>query len=87
MGTTSIRMDTGTRDRLAAVAGNLGVSQDVALNRLIDDYEMAGVHSAYARLQQDPEAWGTYRAELAEWDAVAADGMNAADDEYPEYRS
>ncbi len=33
--------------------------------------------AAYARLQADPEAWASYQAELAAWDATVADGLEA----------
>lgn len=85
MATTTIRMDTSTRDRLSAVARTYGVSQENALNRLIDEHEMGQVHAAYARLQDDPEAWADYQAELAEWDTTTGDGLPDAAEEYPEY--
>lgn len=85
MGTTTIRMNTGTRDRLSAIARQYGMSQETALNHLIDEHEMQQVHAAYARLQADPEAWADYQAELAEWDTTVGDGLPGARDEYPEY--
>jgi hypothetical protein len=86
MPTTTIKVNTTTRDRLSAIAQQQGVSQDAALQQLLDEHEMNQVHAAYARLQQeDPEGWRGYLAEQAEWDAVAGDGLPDARDEYPEY--
>jgi len=61
MATTTVRLDSRTRDRLAAVAREHfgGVSQEAALNRLIDEYEMRQVHAAYARLRDDPSSGPT----------------------------
>jgi len=87
MATTTVRLDSRTRDRLATVARDHfgGVSQEAALNRLIDEYEMRQVHAAYARLRDDPEAWADYEQELRLADSTAADGLGSARDEYPEY--
>lgn len=87
MATTTVRLDSRTRDRLAAVAREHfgGVSQEAALNRLIDEYEMHQVHAAYARLRNDPEQWVDYEQELLLADSTAADGLGNARDEYPEY--
>ncbi|MGH4015985.1 MAG: hypothetical protein ACRDSL_19100 [Pseudonocardiaceae bacterium] len=87
MATTTVRMDSCTRDRLAALAREDfgGVSQEAALNRLIDEHEMRQVHAAYARLRNDPEHWAGYEQELQLTDNTAADGLGNARDEYPEY--
>ena len=86
MSTTTIKVDTGTRDRLSAVAREQGISQDAALQRLLDEHEMNQVHAAYARLRrEDPEGWQEYLAEVAEWDVTAGDGLPDARDEYSEY--
>ncbi|MGQ0778433.1 MAG: hypothetical protein ACT4NY_29165 [Pseudonocardiales bacterium] len=87
MATTTVRLDSRTRDRLATVAREHfgGVSQEAALNRLIDEYEMRQVHAAYARLRDDPEQWADYERELRFADNTAADGLGNAREEYPEY--
>ncbi len=87
MATTTVRLDSRTRDRLASVAREHfgGVSQEAALNRLIDEHEMRQVHSAYARLRDDPEQWADYQQELRLAETTAADGLSSARDEYPEY--
>ena len=87
MATTTVRLDSRTRDRLASVAREHfgGVSQEAALNRLIDEYEMRQVHLAYARLRDYPEQWADYQQELRLAETTAADGLGGARDEYPEY--
>lgn len=87
MGTTTVRLASRTRDRLARVAREHfgGVSQEAALNQLIDEHEMRQVHLAYARLQDDPEQWADYQQELQLAESTAAEGLGNARDEYPEY--
>jgi hypothetical protein len=87
MATTTVRLDSHTRDRLATVAREHfgGVSQEAALNRLIDEHEMRQVHAAYARLRNDTEQWADYQQELRHTEGTVADGLGNARDEYPEY--
>lgn len=87
MSTTTIRVNTSSRDRLAEVARKYlgGVSQEAALNRLIDEYEMHRVHVEYERLRNDPVAWQEYQAELRLTDNAVGDGLGDASVEYPEY--
>lgn len=89
MQTTSVRVSPRTRERLGAIARDEfgGVSQDAALNLLIDEHEMRQVHVAYARLRADPDAWQEYVQELGIFDATTPDGLGAAADEYPEYNT
>jgi|AntDryMetagUQ889_1029465.scaffolds.fasta_scaffold03750_2 primase-polymerase (primpol)-like protein len=46
---------------------------------------MRQVHSAYARLRNDPEQWADYQQELRLAETTDADGIGSARDEYPEY--
>lgn len=87
MTTTTVRVSVRTRERLAAIAREDfgGISQEAALNRLIAEHEMRQVHTAYARLRDDPVAWAEYQRELAVTDASSGDGVGDARDEYPEY--
>ncbi|HEU0089930.1 MAG TPA: hypothetical protein VFQ77_20155 [Pseudonocardiaceae bacterium] len=87
MATTTVRIDSRTRDRLATVARQDfgGVSHEAALNRLIDEHEMQQVHAAYARLRNHPDQWADYQQELRLTENSAADGLCSARDEYPEY--
>jgi len=85
MSTTTIKVDTNTRDRLAAVAREQGISQDAALQNLLDEHVMAQVHAQYARLRNDPEAWADYTDEINSLDGTAGDGLGDARAEYPEY--
>lgn len=74
---TTIKVNSDTRDRLAGVAREQGVSNDTALQHLIDEHEMNQVHAAYARLQEDPQAWAAYTRDLDEWDSTVADGLDS----------
>ncbi|QGK71777.1 hypothetical protein GIY23_21680 [Allosaccharopolyspora coralli] len=73
---TTIKVNPSTRDRLAGVAREQGVSNDTALQRLIDEHEMHQVHAAYARLQEDSQAWADYNHDLDGWDSTVADGLD-----------
>ncbi|MDQ3988305.1 MAG: hypothetical protein M3291_03730 [Actinomycetota bacterium] len=46
---------------------------------------MRHVHSAYARLRDDPEQWADYQQELGLAENAATDGLGNARDEYPEH--
>lgn len=89
MAVTTIRLDSRTRDRLAAVARDdyADTALGPAVDRLIDEHEMRQVHDAYARLRNDPGAWAEYRDELRLTDSTAADGLGDAREEYPEYNT
>lgn len=84
---TTVRISTATRDRLGTLAREHfgGISQEAALNRLIDEHEMQQVHAAYARLRQDPAGWADYQQEVGDLDVVSSDGLGDPRDEYPEY--
>ncbi len=73
---TTIKVTRDTRDRLADLAHDQGISNDTALQRLLDEHEMNEVHAAYARLKDDPQAWANYTHDLDEWDTTVADGFN-----------
>lgn len=89
MATTSVRISSTTRDRLGALARDQygGISQEAALNRLIDEHEMSRVHAAYERLRNDPDQWADYQQESSLTDGASADGLGDPRDEYPEYNS
>lgn len=79
MGVTTIRLDTAVRDRLARIARTdyQGESLGGALERLIDEHEMATAIAAVERYRrEDPAGWADYQTELAEWDGLTADGLD-----------
>jgi len=87
MPTTTIKVDTAVRDRLASVARARGVTmaallQQIAL-QLQAEQEWTEIEAAYGRLRETPEAWDRYVADLAAWDASATDPGDAAA-EWPE---
>lgn len=93
MATTTIKVDTTVRDRLAAVARGRGVTLGALLDDLATDAERsarwAEVHEAYARLQADEKEWASYLAESEQWSAGGAiwRDHHAAREEWPEYQS
>jgi hypothetical protein len=77
---TTIKVSTGTRDRLRKLAEAEQSTMEAALARVLDQAEEArfwqGVKDDYARLQDDPEQWSDYVNELAEWDQTVGDGLD-----------
>jgi energy-coupling factor transporter ATP-binding protein EcfA2 len=76
---TTIKVSVATRDRLRRLADEDHLTLDAELARTLDKVEearfWAGVRADYARLQADPQKWGDYVSELAEWDHTAGDGL------------
>jgi hypothetical protein len=87
---TTMKLDTGIRDALAAVAKEDfgGVTLGDALAALLKEHRhvvMARqVEEGYARLQRDPEEWADYMAELSSLDGLHEVDTTAAE-EWPEY--
>jgi hypothetical protein len=77
---TTIKVSVETRDRLKRLADEDQLTLDAALARTLDKAEearfWAGVRQDYARLQANPQEWGDYVGELAEWDHTAGDGLS-----------
>jgi hypothetical protein len=77
---TTIKVSVQTRDRLKKLADEDHLTMDAELTRTLDRAEearfWAGVRADYARLQADPQEWGGYVNELAEWDHTAGDGLD-----------
>lgn len=87
---TTIKVDSGVRDRLAALAGARGQTMGAFLGdvaeRLAQEQRVEEIRVAYTRLaQEDPVGWRAYLAELTAWDSGADAADNAAAEEWPEY--
>ncbi len=76
---TTIKVSVHTRDRLKRLADEGHLTMDAALSQALDQTEEArfwdGVRADYARLQANPDEWGDYVGELAEWDSTTSDGL------------
>lgn len=76
---TTIKVSVNTRDRLKKIADEDHLTLDAELAQTLDQAEearfWAGVRADYARLQVDPQEWGDYVSELAEWNHTAGDGL------------
>ncbi len=82
MATTTIKVDTWLRDRLATISGDFAAgSLAETIERLIDEHEAHSAVAAYEALRSDPEQWAGYRDELAEWEAVSRDGIVQSDEQ------
>jgi predicted transcriptional regulator len=77
MTATTIKVSTETRDRLAELARERGMTAnsvvEMLLARYLRDERMNAVRRAMA--QSSAEDWRTYHEETAEWDVVAGDGL------------
>lgn len=85
---TTIRVEAGIRDRLAARARAHGRSLGAELSAMLDDLMWQGIEDGYRRLAANQEEFAVYRAETAEWASADLGGLaSTAADEYPEYNS
>jgi hypothetical protein len=89
MATTSMQLDSGLRDELAAIAERdyHGVPLGEVVRRLVTEHKINRIISGYEKLRADPGEWASYQAEAQLTDKAAGDGLPGAADEYPEYSS
>jgi hypothetical protein len=79
MTTTSMKIQSEVRDRLARVAAQdfPGATLSDTVAHLLAEHERSQlrrhISAAYARLRESPQEWDAYTAELDEWDGVSAD--------------
>ncbi|WP_432987428.1 hypothetical protein [Dactylosporangium sp. CA-233914] len=83
MSTTTIKVDTTVRDRLAVLARERGTTMGALLAEATESLErqafFARAQEQLERLRQNPDAWAADRAESRSWqagtdrDAVAMD--------------
>lgn len=90
MSRTTLSVSTEVRDTLARVAASRNTTMLALLEetaeRLQREEAMRQATLSYERLaREDPESFAAYLAEGRDWDALAADGLNGARAEFPEY--
>ena len=90
MSTTTIKVDSAIRDRLAHLARARGTTMGTLLSdvveRLETEHRWSDIEAAYQRMQrEDPDGWAEYLGELAEWEASTAGTDTAAAQEWPGY--
>ncbi|MFN2497358.1 MAG: hypothetical protein ABR608_15880 [Pseudonocardiaceae bacterium] len=88
--TTTIKVDSAIRDRLARLARARGSTMGALLSevaaRLEAEQRWADIEGAYERMQrEDPDGWAGYLGELAEWAAGTAGVDTASAEEWPEH--
>lgn len=92
MSRTTLSVPTQVRDTFAAVAASrnttmLALLEDAA-RRLEREEAMRQATASYERLaREDPASFAEYVAEGHDWEALAADGLSDAHDEFPEFNS
>jgi predicted transcriptional regulator len=86
MSTTTIKVDSGVRDRLAVLARERGTTMGVMLAEVTERLEreqfFAKAREQLSHLRQDnPSAWEADRAESASWQAgTDRDALSNADE-------
>jgi predicted transcriptional regulator len=84
MGTVTVRVSTATRDLIARLATEKGMTMTAVVEEAVDDYRrkkfFEDLHAAVERTRADPEAWADYQAEVAIFDKAAGDGLADLDD-------
>jgi hypothetical protein len=91
MSDTTIRLDSGVRDKLRALADEDRVTLGELLARLAEreqyQREMRRANEVMERMErEDPEAWQDYLSELRGFEGgTARDGLSDAAAEWPEY--
>ncbi|NED96045.1 enoyl-CoA hydratase/isomerase family protein [Phytoactinopolyspora alkaliphila] len=87
---TTIKVEKGVRDQLAEVARSRHTSMRALLAEFAEqaarDQRWAEIDAAYTRLQDDPEQWADYLAELDSWDKGTGEADELAAEEWPEYQ-
>ena len=91
MPTTTIKVDSAVRDRLAAVASargtTMGALLDAESRRMESEQRWADIDAAYARMQRDdPAGWQDHLTELDGWHAGVAEHDDTAAQEWPEHQ-
>ncbi len=76
---SSVRVDSGTRDTLARLAKEARQPMQYILAEAVEDYRrrriMERTNAAYAALRADPEAWHEELEEREIWDRALMDGL------------
>lgn len=87
MAITTMQLDAGLRDELAAVAKTdfAGVPLAEALRRLLREHKISRIMARYEELRADPAEWESYQAETRLTDNAAGEALPDARDEYPEH--
>lgn len=79
MATTTVRVQERTREALTRLSRERGISTAEYLDQLVsrreEDQMLEQMNAAYARLQEDPDAWQVERAERGAWEHTLLDGL------------
>ena len=79
MGSAMMRISERTRESLRELAQAEQASMQSVLERAVEQYRrqllFQELDAAYAKLQEDPEAWSAIEAERRTWDTTLGDGL------------
>ena len=81
---TTVRISEQTHHRLRELAAQSGEPMQAVLDKALEQYRrqkfLEECDTAYAELQQDPEAWKDYQDELKSFEGTLMDGLNPDED-------
>jgi predicted transcriptional regulator len=84
MSQTTVRISERTRETLREIAQARQETMQSVLENAVEEYRrkrfFEDLDAEYAKLQEDPEAWDAYQAELKVWDATLMDGLSEKED-------
>ena len=80
MGSAMVRISDHTREALREIAHAEKDSMQSVLEKAVEQYRRRRLFdeldAAYAKLQEDPEAWRSLQDERRVWDATLGDGLD-----------
>lgn len=81
---TTVRISEQTHHRLREMAAQSGEPMQAVLDKALEQYRrqkfLEECDTAYAALQQDPEAWKDYQDELKSFEGTLMDGLDPDED-------
>lgn len=81
---TTVRISEQTHHRLRELAAQSGEPMLAVLDKAVEQYRrqkfLEECDTAYAALQQDPEAWKDYQDELKSFEGTLMDGLDPDED-------
>jgi hypothetical protein len=79
MSAPTVRLSEASHRVLKELAKQTGQTMTEVMAKALDEYRrkvfFEQMHSGYAELRADPEAWSEHLTERKEWDATLMDGL------------
>ncbi len=76
----TVRISPRSHQTLRQLSTDTGEPMQTVLDKALEQYRrqkfFEECDAAFAKIQQDPQAWAEYKQELALWDATLMDGLD-----------